>query len=342
MTDRETPARGVKISTVLIIMVLLLASVIGFIVGQVSMKNTSNEIYDKAQSHSATSGNTSVEISAENTAAPNSSSFRNQNDDESRYDLRKRAKYPSLTSKEEFVSWTLENTSEDEEYVSWRWDLSADLQEWQMITNERMLEAFLRTPRENFCREWNLQKAYLDIWMNIGYGVTITDPSVVCRMTETILPEIDQKVLEIGTGSGYQAGLLSNLSNNVFTIEIIEELAIETDALFKSLVNDYPEYRNIRRKIDDGYYGWAEHAPFDRIIVTCSIDHIPPILIKQLAPDGIMIIPVGPPGTQTLLKVTKRINEKNEVTLERADVWGSPVTFVPFTDKSGKKHTQND
>lgn len=342
MTAREPPARGIKISTVLIVMVLLLAGIIGFIVGQISMTNTSSGSDQTAQAHSATSGNTSVEVSTQNTPPPNSASFGNQNDDESRYDLRKRAKYPSLTSKEEFVSWTLENTPEDEEYVSWRWDLSVDLQEWQMITNERMLEAFLRTPRENFCREWNLQKAYLDIWMNIGYGVTITDPSVVARMTETILPEIDQKVLEIGTGSGYQAGLLSNLSNHVFTIEIIEELAIETNALFKSFVNEYPEYRNIRRKIDDGYYGWAKHAPFDRIIVTCSIDHIPPILIKQLASDGIMIIPVGPPGTQTLLKVTKRINDKGEVTLERADVWGSPVTFVPFTDKSGKKHTQSD
>ncbi|MCK5558340.1 MAG: hypothetical protein KAJ01_08180, partial [Candidatus Hydrogenedentes bacterium] len=203
MTAREPPARGIKISTVLIVMVLLLAGIIGFIVGQISMTNTSSGSDQTAQAHSATSGNTSVEVSTQNTPPPNSASFGNQNDDESRYDLRKRATYPSLTSKEEFVSWTLENTPEDEEYVSWRWDLSVDLQEWQMITNERMLEAFLRTPRENFCREWNLHKAYLDIWMNIGYGVTITDPSVVCRMTETILPEIDQKVLEIGTGSGY-------------------------------------------------------------------------------------------------------------------------------------------
>jgi protein-L-isoaspartate(D-aspartate) O-methyltransferase len=323
-------------------MVLLLAGIIGFIVGQISMKNASTGVGETARVHSATAGSTSAGNSVGNTSASNSASIGNQDDAESTYDLKNRAKYPSLTSKEDFANWTLENTSEDEEYINWRWDLSVDLREWQMITNERMLEAFLRTPRESFCREWNLHKAYLDIWMNIGYGVTITDPSVVSRMTETILPEIDQKVLEIGTGSGYQAAILSNLSNHVYTIEIIKELAIETDALLKSLVSEYPEYRNIKRKVDDGYYGWAEHAPFDRIIVTCSIDHIPPILIKQLAPDGIMIIPVGPPGTQTLLKVTKRINEKNEVTLERADVWGSPVTFVPFTDKSGKKHTLGD
>lgn len=342
MTDRKNPAPGVRISTVLIAMVLLLAGIIGFIVGQISIKSSSRGSGGTAQAQSGTAGNISVENSADNSSASSSVTLGNPNNDESPYDLRKRAKHPSLTSKEEFVQWMLENTSEDEEYVNWRWDLSVDLREWQMIANERMLEAFLRTPRENFCREWNLHKAYLDIWMNIGYGVTITDPSVVCRMTETILPEIDQKVLEIGTGSGYQAAILSNLSNHVFTIEIIEELAIETDALYKAFVSEYPEYRNIKRKIDDGYYGWAEHAPFDRIIVTCSIDHIPPTLIKQLAPDGIMIIPVGPPGTQTLLKVTKRVNAKGEVTLERADVWGSPVTFVPFTDKSGKKHTQSD
>jgi protein-L-isoaspartate(D-aspartate) O-methyltransferase len=314
-------------------MVLFLAGIVGFIVGQFSMTKASPEsgrgVRGDLAGNTPRSASEARSISLEN---PNGESF----------DLNNRVTFPPLGSKEEFVDWALETTNEDEEYVSWRWDLSEDLRSWKMITTKRMLEAFLRTPRENFCREWNLHKAYLDIWMNIGYGVTITDPSVVCRMTETILPDIDQKVLEIGTGSGYQAGILSNLSNHVFTIEIIEELALETDELYKSLEKEYPEYRNIKRKIDDGYYGWPEYAPFDRIIVTCSIDHIPPILIKQLAPDGIMIIPVGPPGTQTLLKVTKRVNQSGEVTLERADVWGSPVTFVPFTDKSGKKHSLNE
>ena len=182
--------------------------------------------------------------------------------------MRQRQQSPPVSGLDEFTEWMLDNTPEEEDFLTWRWELGEFLQSTGMITNRRMLEAYLRTPRENFCREWNLHKVYLDIWMNIGHGVTITDPSVVCRMTETILPEIDHRVLEIGTGSGYQAAILSQLSNHVYTIEIIEELALETDYLLEDLDEEYPEYRNIRRKNDDGYYGWQEHAPFDRIIVT--------------------------------------------------------------------------
>ncbi len=255
------------------------------------------------------------------------------------FNLSERLERPPLGAKAAFVEWVLANTPEEQEYIESRWDLAVFLQETDRITNERMLEAFLRTPRENFCREWNKPRAYLDIYMRIGYGVTITDPSVVCRMTEAILPEQDQKVLEIGTGSGYQSAILSELTNNIYTIEIIEGLAGETDKIYRDLEAHYPEYKNIRRKIDDGYYGWAEYAPFDRIIVTCAIDHIPPILLQQLSPNGIMIAPIGPPGTQTLLKITKIVEDDGTVTLERADIWGSPVTFVPFKDKSGGKHT---
>ena len=322
------------IKATVVIAIVLVFAIAGFIVGQRSriQAEAGGSGISSVQSATAGSGRSGGEGASANPSAASQT-------DGPGFDLMERPDSPPTTSEEEFVAWMLQHTNEDEEMLAWRWNLSQDLQSWGMITDERMLEAFLRTPREHFCREWNLTKAYLDIWMNIGYGVTITDPSVVCRMTETIMADPDEKVLEIGTGSGYQAAILSNLSNNVYTIEIIEELAKETDELYRSLEPDYPSYTNIRRKVDDGYYGWPEHAPFDRVIVTCSIDHIPPILIRQLAPDGIMIIPVGPPGTQTLLKVTKRVDDDGTVRLERADVWGSPVTFVPFKDKAGKKHT---
>jgi protein-L-isoaspartate(D-aspartate) O-methyltransferase len=345
---KDARSSGVPIRTVLIVMLLLFVGItigiIGFIVGQMSLTKQSLEgsSHGGVETAEARPNALPESSSAETTSDSKFPLMGNPDNNGQRYDLRKRTKHPPVAGKDEYVQWMLKNTTEEEKYVSWRWDLSEDLRSWMMITNDRMLEAFLLTPREDFCREWNLHKAYLDIWMNIGYGVTITDPSVVCRMTETILPDVDHRVLEIGTGSGYQAAILSNLSNYVYTIEIIEELAVETDQLYDTLEKEYPQYKNIRRKVDDGYYGWPEYAPFDRIIVTCSIDHIPPLLIKQLAFDGIMIIPVGPPGTQTLLKITKRVKEKGEISLERADVWGSPVTFVPFTDKSGKKHTLNE
>jgi protein-L-isoaspartate(D-aspartate) O-methyltransferase len=156
-------------------------------------------------------------------------------------------------------------------------------------------------------------------------------------MTNDLELSIDQKVLEIGTGSGYQSAVLSELSARVYTIEIIEPLAKETDLIYKKLTAGYPEYGNISRKTSDGYYGWEEHAPFDRIIVTCAIDHIPPPLLNQLAFGGIMLIPVGPPSGQTLLKVVKtRDAETGKTLISREDIYkGKKVVFVPFT--SNKK-----
>jgi protein-L-isoaspartate(D-aspartate) O-methyltransferase len=315
----------------ILVIVLLGVGTTGFLLGSRSFEGTT--VGGPAE------GDTSSE--ADNDKTNEDSNSADSAPKEVAYDLKQRRIDIPIESRDEFVRWVLERKPmADEELVGWRWEMAQELKGTGMINNPRLLEAFLLTPRENFCREWNIHKAYLDIWMNIGYGVTITDPSVVCRMTETILPEIDQRVLEIGTGSGYQAAILSQLSNHVYTIEIIGDLARETDTLLKEYEDDHPEYKNIKRKIDDGYYGWSENAPFDRIIVTCSIDHIPPILLRQLANNGIMIIPVGPPGTQTLLKVTKRVNTDGSISLERADVWGSPVTFVPFKDKSGNKYSK--
>ncbi len=258
--------------------------------------------------------------------------------------LEARKEHPPLKSKKDFIRWMTENTPQQERFLGWKWALGQSLLESGDIVSGEVFEAFLRTPREEFCRPQNIQRAYDDIFMSIGYGVTISDPNVVSRMTETIRPAYNQKVLEIGTGSGYQSAILAQLSNYVYTIEIIKPLAEETDALYKKLEADYPEYRNVKRKIDDGYYGWKEYAPFDRIIVTCGIDHIPPPLIEQLAPDGIMVIPVGPRGRQTLLKVVKKLLPNGGTVVEREDVYKGKmkVRFVPFTDKGGGIHSAKD
>ncbi|MBN2442996.1 MAG: protein-L-isoaspartate O-methyltransferase [Spirochaetales bacterium] len=262
-------------------------------------------------------------------------------EDVPRYDITNRAILPAMVNKEEFVKYMLANTNEKQRFIDWRWDCVQDLLQWRSIRDERIKEAFLRTPRENFIRKRNLNRAYEHAYMPIGYGATITDPWIVSLMTQTIAPQPYHKVLEIGTGSGYQSALLSELSNFVFTIEIIEELAAETNQLYQEYVKNYPEYGNIRRVTGDGYYGWPEKEPFDRIIVTCSIDHIPPPLLKQLAPEGIMVIPVGPPSGQQLLKVTKHVDEDG-IYFDRENLLPRTVHFISFRDQKGERHSTND
>jgi len=262
----------------------------------------------------------------------------------SAYNLHDRTEFPPLGNRDEFLAWIKAHTKEVEPYIIQRWDrLQVDLSWYPTGTSKRVQEAFLRTPREHFVREYNLARAY-DSWYHvIEDGQTISGPHIVIRMTATIDPDIDMKVLEIGMGSGYQSAFLSNLSNHVYTIEIKSNLYKVTDNIYKSLTADYPWYTNIARKNDDGYYGWPEYAPFARIIVTCAIDHIPPPLIEQLAPGGIMVIPVGPiSGQQTLLKITKEVDAEGNVRILREDVYGGKqlVKFVPFTDKAGGWHTE--
>jgi protein-L-isoaspartate(D-aspartate) O-methyltransferase len=242
--------------------------------------------------------------------------------------------------KESFLTQRKAFTKEEAYYSGWRWDRAQQLVNEKAITQKRVYDAFLNTPREHFIRKQNIKRAYEDSWMAIGYGVTITDPYTVCIMTETILPEQNMKVLEIGTGTGYQASLLANLTNAVYTIEIIKPLAAETDTIIESLKPEYPHYKNIHSRTADGYYGWKEQAPFDRIIVTCGIDHIPPMLIQQLKPDGIMVIPVGPPGDMVLLKITKQLSKTGQVIVKREAL--IKVSFVPFTNTQGGIHTQNE
>ena len=162
------------------------------------------------------------------------------------------------------------------------------------------------TPREEFVTADNLSRAYEWHYLNIGFGVTITGPHTVARMTNTLAVKPGDKVLEIGTGSGYQSAYLSYLTDKVWSIEIIPALAKRTRGVYDSLIaRGYKEYAAIETRNADGYYGWPEAAPFDKIIVTCGIDHIPPPLLQQLKPDGIMVIPVGPPGAQHVVKAVK-------------------------------------
>jgi protein-L-isoaspartate(D-aspartate) O-methyltransferase len=246
-----------------------------------------------------------------------------------------------IDSLEAYLAWMQKHTQEKPEYLEARWDRSRAYIKSGELQGES-IEAFLKTPRELFVREKNLSRAYDDTWLPIGYGATITDPDVVSMMTTTLAVKPAHKVLEIGTGSGYQAAILSFLTKYVYSIEIIEPLYQETNELYNSLQSEYPSFANIKRKLGDGFYGWEKYAPFDRIIVTCSIDHLPPPLIKQLAPNGIMVVPLGPPGRQYIMEVKKTTDADGTIHLTRRDVYnGLSVTFIPFRNEEGKSYSNN-
>ncbi len=260
------------------------------------------------------------------------------------YDVRD-IEFPPVNTKQDYLNWMLKNTDEQERFLIQRWNrMQQDLAWYPTLTSKKTVQAFLRTPREYFVREYNIDKAYDHNWLLIEDGQTISGPHIVIRMTETILPEPDHKVLEIGTGSGYQSALLSWLSNHVYSIEIKSGLYEVTESIYDKYDDVYKNFQNVSRKNADGYYGWKEHAPFDRIIVTCAIDHIPPALLKQLKPGGVMVIPVGPiAGDQVLLRITKKVDDNGVITLEREDVYNGRlrVKFVPFTKEDGSWHSRN-
>jgi protein-L-isoaspartate(D-aspartate) O-methyltransferase len=252
------------------------------------------------------------------------------------YDILKETELVPMDNKTDYVNWMSMHTGEEIGFLEQRWDLSRQFIKSDELAGDRLIRAFLRTPREHFVRSTNIKRAYDDTWLPIGYGATITDPDVVCMMTTSLDVKPDSKVLEIGTGSGYQSAFLSRLSNYVYTIEIITPLAIETNQLYKSLEDRYPMYRNIKRKLDDGFYGWDQYAPFDRIIITCAIDHVPPPLIKQLSPNGIIVAPLGPPGRQQIMQIKKITDADNKISITRRDVYnGLGVKFIPFTNADG-------
>ncbi|HLH11502.1 MAG TPA: protein-L-isoaspartate O-methyltransferase [Methylovirgula sp.] len=248
-----------------------------------------------------------------------------------------KAGMPPYDSQDHFVHWMQVNRGEDPKFLAERWDRLQALFQHKDIWGAKNVRGYLLTPREDFVTPANLGRAYVWHYLDIGFGVTITGPHTVARMTSVLDVAPGAKVLEIGTGSGYQSAYLSNLTDSVFTIEIIPALAARTRRLYDSLIaRGYVEYRSIKTKNADGYYGWEEFAPFDRIIVTCGIDHIPPPLLKQLKPGGIMVIPVGPPGAQHVLKVVAMHEPGGAINVARSDIYGgAPIAFVPFTKLEG-------
>jgi protein-L-isoaspartate(D-aspartate) O-methyltransferase len=240
---------------------------------------------------------------------------------------------PPQQTRDAFVEWMVRNRGEDPRFLAERYGRYEQLVGHHDVWDQADIRAFLLTPREEFVTAENLDRAYEWHHLNIGFGVTITGPHTVARMTNTLEIKRGDKVLEIGTGSGYQSAYLSNLTSNVWSIEIIPALARRTRALYDELIaRGYSEYRAIRTRNADGYYGWEEAQPFDKIIVTCGIDHIPPPLLQQLTSDGIMVIPVGPPGAQHVLKAVKRRSPDGEMSVVRSDIYGGAIIpFVPFT-----------
>lgn len=260
-------------------------------------------------------------------------------------DLKNRTEFPPLDNKEKYIAWMKKNRPDNEAFLGKRWDRKVRIKNYHKETPDNVLMAYLLTPREIFARDYNAEVAYDSNWHMIEDGQTISGPHLVCRMTQNLDIKPDHKVLEIGTGSGYHSALMAQLSNHVYSIEIKKNLHNVTDAIYKSLLDKYPEYRNVKRKNADGYYGWEEFAPFDRIVVTCGIDHIPPQLLKQLGVNGIMVIPVGPmAGQQVILKVTKTEDADGKIHLDREDIYGGKITehFVPLTKEDGSWHSKEN
>jgi protein-L-isoaspartate(D-aspartate) O-methyltransferase len=189
------------------------------------------------------------------------------------------------------------------------------------VQDETVLEAMRRVKRHEFVPAALARQAYDDRPLPIGHGQTISQPYIVASMTELLRLKKEDKVLEIGTGSGYQAAVLAEIVEEVYSIEIVRELGESGAELLKRLGYDGVEVR-----IGDGYHGWREHAPFDAIIVTAAASHIPPPLVEQLKPGGRMVIPVGPPfQVQQLMLLEK---EEDGTVRQRSLM---PVQFVPLT-----------
>ena len=190
------------------------------------------------------------------------------------------------------------------------------------VTDKRVVQAMRNTPRHEFVTFALRKQAYLDMALPIGDQQTISSPLIVSQMTQALEPQPGDRVLEIGTGSGYQAAVLSPLVKEVYTIEIVESLGKNATKTLKRL-----GYDNVHVKVGDGYLGWPEHAPFDKIIVTCSPEKVPQPLIDQLADGGLMVVPVGERYSQTLYLFRKKDGElRSEALL--------PTLFVPMTGKA--------
>lgn len=189
------------------------------------------------------------------------------------------------------------------------------------IRDARVLDAMSRVPRHLFVPQAERDEAYGDHPLPIGHGQTISQPYIVAFMSEALKLEPTHRVLEIGTGSGYQAAVLAELAGEVYTIEIIRELGERAEQTLRDA-----GYRNVTVRVGNGYLGWPEHAPYDRVMVTAAPDQVPQALIEQLKIGGLMAIPVGAGGFQEL-----RILKRTESGLETLETL--PVRFVPMTGK---------
>jgi protein-L-isoaspartate(D-aspartate) O-methyltransferase len=197
------------------------------------------------------------------------------------------------------------------------------------IDDPMTLRAMTKVPREKFVPPELRASAYEDRPLPIGYGQTISQPFIVAFMTQQLKPKATDRVLEIGTGSGYQAAVLSELVAQVYSIEIVKPLAERASALLREL-----GYKNVQVKAGDGYKGWPEHAPFDAIIVTAAPDHVPAPLVEQLKEGGRMIIPVGKTQAQELYLLEKRGGQVRQTAV-------IPVRFVPLTRERDEKPANN-
>jgi protein-L-isoaspartate(D-aspartate) O-methyltransferase len=211
-------------------------------------------------------------------------------------------------------------------YADQRSEMVRDQIKLRGVRDARVLAAMQKVERHRFVPLEYRAETYADYPLPIGDGQTISQPYIVAFMTEALELKPTDKVLEIGTGSGYQAAILAELCDSVYTIEIFESLAVSAMKILQEL-----GYKNVFVKAGDGYQGWEEHAPFDGIIVTCAPERIPPLLEEQLAEGGRMIIPVGAAYTQELILL-----EKKKGKLEKKSVL--PVRFVPMIDKEGDKY----
>lgn len=194
------------------------------------------------------------------------------------------------------------------------------------IKDAKVIEVMERLQRHLFVDENLRDKAYEDYPLPIGEGQTISQPYVVALMTEALRLKPTDKVLEIGTGSGYQAAVLSEIVKEVYTVEIRKSLADAASERLRNL-----GYRNVRVKYADGYFGWEEHSPFDAIIITAAVNHIPPPLIRQLKEGGRLILPLG--STVYYQMMTLATKKKGDMYIEQM----GPVSFVPMTGEVQKK-----
>jgi len=218
--------------------------------------------------------------------------------------------------------------SQNEEYFT---QLRKQMVERQLksrdITDPKVLDAMGKVKRHLFVSENLMGEAYADFPLPIGEGQTISQPYIVALMTQLLNVKPGEKVLEIGTGSGYQAAVLAKLTDSVFTIEIKEKLAVSAEKRLKNL-----GYHNIKTKYGDGYYGWEEYAPFDAVIITAAANHIPPLLVKQLKEGGRLLLPLGSTRYwQTLTMGTKISGELKNI------MHFTDVIFVPMTGEIQKR-----